>query len=205
SEDLKPFYTLGVNVGMRTVDQLKPLTVQHEKEAIMAGITDYFHDKISADEINELLTTHGPKLQELIGGRAQALSADVRKKGDAFMEDYLAKNPGAVKTESGLIYNETATGTGESPAETSTVTTHYHGTLIDGTVFDSSVNRGDPISFNLQQVIKGWQEGISMMKVGGKATLVVPPELAYGDEGSPPAIGGGSTLTFEVELLTVTP
>lgn len=80
---------------------------------------------------------------------------------------------------------------------------HYHGTLSDGTVFDSSVKRGEPLKFPLRNVIKGWLEGVSMMAVGGKATLVVPPELGYGDAGSPPVIPPGATLTFEVELLEV--
>jgi FKBP-type peptidyl-prolyl cis-trans isomerase FkpA/FKBP-type peptidyl-prolyl cis-trans isomerase FklB len=80
---------------------------------------------------------------------------------------------------------------------------HYHGTLIDGTVFDSSVQRGEPIKFPLRNVIKGWQEGVSMMKVGGKATLVVPAEIAYGSQGAPPMIAPGATLVFDVELLEV--
>lgn len=80
---------------------------------------------------------------------------------------------------------------------------HYHGTLTDGTVFDSSVQRGEPIKFPLRNVIKGWQEGVAMMKVGGKATLVVPPEIGYGDSGSPPVIAPGATLVFEVELIDV--
>jgi FKBP-type peptidyl-prolyl cis-trans isomerase FkpA len=85
----------------------------------------------------------------------------------------------------------------------STVEVHYHGTLIDGTVFDSSVNRGEPIKFPLSNVIRGWQEGVAMMKTGGKATLVIPPEIAYGDSGSPPVIAPGATLIFEIELLNV--
>lgn len=80
---------------------------------------------------------------------------------------------------------------------------HYTGTLLDGTVFDSSVARGQPARFPVNGVIMGWQEGVMMMKVGGKATLIIPPELAYGDQGAPPSIPGGATLKFEVELLDV--
>ena len=89
------------------------------------------------------------------------------------------------------------------PTLDSTVVVHYHGTLIDGTVFDSSVNRGEPIKFPLRNVIKGWQEGVAMMKTGGKATLVLPAEIAYGDTGSPPVIAPGATLVFDVELIEV--
>ena len=85
----------------------------------------------------------------------------------------------------------------------STVRVHYHGTLVDGTVFDSSKERGEPLEFPLRNVIKGWQEGVALMKVGGKATLVCPPDIAYGDSGSPPVIAPGATLVFEVELLNV--
>jgi FKBP-type peptidyl-prolyl cis-trans isomerase len=94
-------------------------------------------------------------------------------------------------------------GTGAQPELTSTVEVHYHGTLTDGSVFDSSVDRGQTISFPLNGVIKGWQEGVAMMKEGGKATLVVPSHLAYGDEGSGEVIPPGATLKFEVELFKV--
>jgi FKBP-type peptidyl-prolyl cis-trans isomerase len=94
-------------------------------------------------------------------------------------------------------------GEGKSPALSDTVEVHYHGTLTDGTVFDSSVDRGQTISFPLGGVIKGWQEGLAMMKEGGKATLVIPSELAYGDAGSGDTIPPGATLKFEVELFKV--
>jgi FKBP-type peptidyl-prolyl cis-trans isomerase FkpA/FKBP-type peptidyl-prolyl cis-trans isomerase FklB len=84
-----------------------------------------------------------------------------------------------------------------------TVLVHYHGKLLNGVVFDSSLDRGEPIKFPLKNVIKGWQEGVSMMKIGGKATLICPPDLAYGDSGSPPVIAPGATLVFDVELLDV--
>ncbi|EED91665.1 predicted protein [Thalassiosira pseudonana CCMP1335] len=96
-------------------------------------------------------------------------------------------------------------GTGASPTVSDTVEVHYHGTLTDGTVFDSSVDRGATIKFGLGQVIKGWQEGLAMMKEGGKATLVIPSELAYGDNGSGGAVPPGATLKFEVELFKVNP
>ena len=115
-----------------------------------------------------------------------------------------ATEPGAVKTESGLIYFETKAGSGASPTATDTVKVHYTGTLIDGTEFDSSRSRGEPAEFPLGGVIKCWTEGLQKMKPGGRAKLVCPSEIAYGDRGRP-KIPGGATLLFDVELLEVKP
>jgi FKBP-type peptidyl-prolyl cis-trans isomerase FkpA len=123
-------------------------------------------------------------------------------------ENYLdkaAKEPGAVKTSSGLIYRELRPGTGASPKATDTVKVNYRGTLTDGTEFDSSYKRNEPISFPLNHVIPCWTEGLQKMKVGGKSQLVCPAAIAYREEGSPPAIPGGATLVFEVELLGIGP
>jgi FKBP-type peptidyl-prolyl cis-trans isomerase FkpA len=132
--------------------------------------------------------------------------ADVVKKAPApepkaFLEQ-AAKEAGAQKTGSGLIYKELKAGTGPSPKLTDTIKAHYHGTLLDGTVFDSSVQKGTPAEFPLQGVIKCWQEGLAKMKVGGKAKLVCPASIAYGEQGRP-GIPGGATLVFEVELLDI--
>src|SRR5580698_2643471 len=110
--------------------------------------------------------------------------------------DKAAAEPGAVKTASGLVYRETAPGTGASPKATDTVKVHYRGTLIDGTEFDSSYKRNEPAEFPLNRVIPCWTEGVQKMKVGGKARLVCPASIAYGDAGSPPVIPGGATLVF---------
>ena len=125
--------------------------------------------------------------------------------GQKFIDDYLKKNPEAKKTESGLVIHTIKEGTGAQPKETDTVEVHYHGTLTDGTVFDSSVDRGKKISFPLNRVIKGWTEGLQQVKEGGKVKLVIPSELAYGENGAPPKIPGGATLVFEVELFKVNP
>jgi FKBP-type peptidyl-prolyl cis-trans isomerase FkpA len=128
-------------------------------------------------------------------------SADAeREKGKAF-QDQAAQEPGAVRTESGLIYQELTAGTGASPQASDVVRAHYRGTTIDGKEFDSSYRRGEPELFPLGDVIRCWTEGLQRMKVGGKARLVCPPELAYGDRGAPPDIAGGATLIFEVELV----
>ena len=120
--------------------------------------------------------------------------------------DYLqkaAKEPGTKKTASGLVYLELKPGTGASPNARNTVRVHYRGTLVDGKEFDSSYARNEPAEFPLNQVIPCWTEGVQMMKVGGKAKLICPSDLAYGDRGSPPKIKPGSTLVFEVELLEI--
>ena len=118
-----------------------------------------------------------------------------------------AKAPADTPTErvlpSGLIFTETVVGTGPAPGPTSRVQVHYHGTFPDGRVFDSSVDRGQPSTFPVNRVIKCWTEGLQLMRVGGKATLVCPAAIAYGERGRPPKIPASSTLHFDVELLSV--
>ena len=120
---------------------------------------------------------------------------------DAFL-DKAAAEPGAQKTASGLIYRELTPGTGASPKATDTVKVHYRGTLVDGTEFDSSYKRNEPAQFGLNGVIPCWTEGVQKMKTGGKAMLICPSNLAYGDQGRP-SIPGGATLIFEIELLEI--
>ena len=126
----------------------------------------------------------------------------VKKDGQAFVEKFV-KSEGGTKTESGIAYKILNPGTGAKPKATDTVEVHYHGTLIDGKVFDSSVERKKKISFPLNRVIKCWTEGMQLVGVGGKIKLVCPSELAYGDQGAPPKIPGGSTLVFDVELFSI--
>jgi FKBP-type peptidyl-prolyl cis-trans isomerase len=170
---------------------------------MLGGFSDSMKSTISADEEVAVLQTHGPSLNELLGKRATQAVDGEKERGKDYIASYLLKNPRAQQTASGLIYTETIAGVGAQASADSTVEVHYHGTLIDGTVFDSSVDRGETIKFPLKNVIKGWQEGVAMMREGGKATLVVPSDLAYGDNGSPPVIPPGATLIFEVELKAV--
>jgi FKBP-type peptidyl-prolyl cis-trans isomerase FkpA len=120
----------------------------------------------------------------------------------AYLEEATAM-PGAVRTASGLVYRELNAGTGPSPKATDMVKVHYRGTLVDGTEFDSSYKRNEPATFPLNQVIPCWTEAVQKMKVGGKAQLVCPSSIAYGDRGSPPEIPGGATLIFEIELFGI--
>jgi FKBP-type peptidyl-prolyl cis-trans isomerase FkpA/FKBP-type peptidyl-prolyl cis-trans isomerase FklB len=132
-----------------------------------------------------------------------ALAADAEKKAASTYLDKAAKEKGVTRTASGLLYSTIKAGAGASPKATDAVTVHYHGTLTNGAVFDSSVQRGQPASFNLNQVIPCWTEGLQRMKVGEKGRLVCPSNLAYGDQGRPPQIQPGATLIFEVELLDI--
>ena len=143
-----------------------------------------------------------PKVQELAKTRAEAQAAGEKAKGAEYLTK-AAGEAGATKTASGLIIQEITAGSGATPAATDRVKVHYSGTLIDGTVFDSSVERGQPATFPLNGVIKCWTEGVQLMKVGGKSKLVCPSDIAYGDRGRPPTIPPGATLVFEVELLEI--
>lgn len=143
----------------------------------------------------------GPKIQGLAKQRQERVASNQKLTSQPFLAKAAAE-PGAVKTASGLIYREVRPGTGKSPVATDTVKVNYRGTLTSGVEFDSSYKRNEPASFPLNRVIKCWTEGLQKMKVGGKAVLVCPAELAYGDQ-PPPGIPPGSTLTFEVELLEV--
>lgn len=169
-----------------------------ELELVKAGLTD----GVLQHEKKVDLETFGPKIQQLAQSRASAVAEAEKKAGQAFL-DKAAAQKGATKTESGLVYSEITPGSGEQPKATDKVKVHYQGTLIDGTVFDSSIQRGAPISFALNQVIPCWTEGLQRMRVGGKSKLVCPSSIAYGDKGSPPTIQPGATLVFEVELLGI--
>jgi FKBP-type peptidyl-prolyl cis-trans isomerase FkpA len=194
TEEEKTLYALGLQV-YRSLAQfdLSPA----EMELVERAIADAAAGKPAVD-VNEW----APKLQPF----GQARSARVAERQKGASKAYLAKaatEPGAVKTESGLIYMDLQPGTGASPKASDTVKVNYRGTLIDGTEFDSSYKRGQPAQFPLSGVIRCWTEGVQKMKVGGKARLVCPSEIAYGDSGRPPTIPGGATLIFEIELLEI--
>jgi FKBP-type peptidyl-prolyl cis-trans isomerase FkpA/FKBP-type peptidyl-prolyl cis-trans isomerase FklB len=195
TDDEKVLYALGIVISQN----LATFTLsEKELELVKAGITDGVLGRPQKVD----LQTYGRKIQELRATRVAGLVAAEKKASQAFV-DRAAAEKGAVRTPSGLIVTTIRPGTGASPGPNSEVTVHYHGTLIDGTVFDSSVQRGEPASFALGSTIRCWVEGVQTMKVGGKSRFVCPPELAYGDRGAPPRIKPGATLVFEVELLDI--
>jgi FKBP-type peptidyl-prolyl cis-trans isomerase FkpA/FKBP-type peptidyl-prolyl cis-trans isomerase FklB len=195
TDDQKTMYALGMIISQ----SLAPFALtESELDFVRAGMTDGVLKKTPKVD----LPTYGPKVNQVQQARAAAQAETEKKAGAAYVEK-AAKEAGAKKTESGAILTTIKEGKGEQPKATDTVKVHYHGTLIDGTVFDSSVKRGEPATFPLNQVIKCWTEGLQLMKVGGKSKLVCPSAIAYGDRGSPPTIKPGATLVFEVELLEI--
>ena len=196
TDDQKAFYALGVGVS-KQIAQLQPLTPE-EIGFIAAGLTDALSSKpLKADP-----EQFGTKIRDIAQARIKVAAEGEKKKGVEFVEK-AAKEKGAKKTESGLVYQEITPGTGEQPKATDTVKVNYRGTLTDGTEFDSSYKRNQPATFPLSGVVKCWTEGVQLMKVGGKSKLICPSDIAYGDRGSPPTIKPGSTLIFEVELLSI--
>jgi FKBP-type peptidyl-prolyl cis-trans isomerase FkpA len=195
SETDKTLYALGLalsqNLGSFSLTEQELRQVQ-----------DGLADGVLGKEHRVDLSVYGPKIQQLQRSRTMAAAEVEKKKGQGFLDE-AARAPDAQKTDSGLVIIPITPGTGPSPSATDKVKVHYHGTLTDGTVFDSSVQRGEPVTFPLNGVIKCWTEGLPLMKVGGKSRLVCPADIAYGDRGAPPRIKPGATLVFEVELLEI--
>jgi FKBP-type peptidyl-prolyl cis-trans isomerase FkpA len=202
NEDEKAFYALGVFLSQRVGSfALTPQELEQVKKGLADGVTGNTGDF--------QIEPYGSKLQEISQKRAPvvaqraAAQAQVEKDKSKAFEEAAAKEAGAAKSASGLVFKTLTAGTGASPAPTDTVKVHYKGTLTSGQEFDSSYTRGTPAEFQLNGVIPCWTEGVQKMKVGEKAKLVCPSSIAYGDGGRPPKIPGGATLVFEVELLEV--
>ena len=197
TDDAKAIYALGLLIAER-IDQFQ--LSESELAVFESGVRD---GVLKRDKKVDPKTL-GKEMQAFAKARASA-GAEAEKTASA---EYLAKmaaEPGATKGNGGFIVRTLTEGSGASPGMMDTVKVHYHGTLRDGTVFDSSVQRGEPAEFPLNGVIPCWTFALQQMKVGGKYKLTCPSDIAYGDRGSPPAIKPGAALTFEIELLSVTP
>ena len=194
TDDEKTIYAMGLAISRQLAAfNLTP----SEVEIVRRGLSDAAAGKPEID-----LNVWGPKIQSFAASRAAA-AAEKEKSASAAYLTKAAAEPGAVKTDSGLVYRELTAGAGESPKATDTVKVNYRGTLTNGTEFDSSYKRNEPAQFPLNGVIKCWTEGVQRMKVGGKSLLVCPSDIAYGNMGHPPTIPGGATLVFEIELLEI--
>jgi len=195
SDEQKLLYALGVamsqGLGAFGLSEEELTTVQQ-------GLTD----AVLKREFKVDMQVYGPRIQEFAQERVARAAAAETEAAAGFLAE-MAAAEGAERLESGLIYTEVSAGDGAAPAATDRVTVHYHGTLRDGTVFDSSRDRGQPATFALNQVVPCWTEGVQKMKVGGQAKLVCPASIAYGDQGRPPTIPGGAALVFEVELIGI--
>jgi len=196
SDKAKMSYFIGQQIGK----QMKQGKLDVDGDVVGASINDVITGKESRLTQAEMAAVM-QKLQASQGAASDAEGKANREKGDAFLAAIKSK-AGVKTTASGLQYEVMTEGKGPSPKVTDTVKVHYKGTLIDGTKFDSSYDRGKPAEFPLNAVIKGWTEGLQLMKVGGKDRMVIPSDLAYGPQGRP-GIPANSVLIFEVELLGI--
>jgi FKBP-type peptidyl-prolyl cis-trans isomerase FkpA len=195
TDDEKAFYSIGTSIASQ-LERAKPIS-ESELDVLVQGLRDAVREKTLSVEQNEGATLVRAMLEQR---EARAIEAETVAAVDFLAAEAAKKD--AQTTESGLIYTVIKAGTGPSPTATDKVRVHYHGTLRDGTVFDSSVERGEATEFPLNRVIPCWTEGVAMMKVGGKSRLVCPAEIAYGNR-STGRIPAGAALTFEVELIEI--
>ncbi len=194
TDEDKTFYSVGVMFGER----LQNLNLSDKEiQMLQAGLLD----SVKGSKLKVEPADYQKKIQDTFQARINASNEKTKVAGVEFLEKFVSE--GATKTKSGLAYKIEKAGEGKSPKETDIVEVHYKGTLIDGTEFDSSYKRNKTVSFPLNRVIKGWTEGLQLIKEGGKMKMVIPSDLAYGDRGAPPNIPGGATLIFDVELFKV--
>jgi FKBP-type peptidyl-prolyl cis-trans isomerase len=194
TDDQKVLYTLGRLLG-QNIENAR--LSEEEMASVLLGLSDSALHRPSKVDVDH----YGPMLQALMDAHMKAAATAELTESQAYLEQQ-AKVQGATRTTSGIVIREIKAGTGPTPTAQDTVKVHYHGTLRDGSVFDSSVQRGQPATFPLNQVIPCWTEGVQHIHVGGKTQLVCPANLAYGAQGRP-GIPGNAALTFEVELLEI--
>ena len=195
TKEQKFSYALGINIGMNMKQDIKQL----DYESFVKGLKDAYAgtNQFTDQQMQEIFA----ELQQYIQDQKKSGVSVEIEKGAKFLAEN-KKNPEVKETASGLQYMVLQEGKGEHPTATSKVTVHYTGKLLDGTVFDSSVDRGEPITFGLNQVIRGWTEGLQLMTPGSKYRLFIPYNLAYGENGAGGMIPGGATLIFDVELIS---
>jgi FKBP-type peptidyl-prolyl cis-trans isomerase len=193
-------YLVGMNIGSSVMKDFSEANI----EMLLKGLQDAMTRQapMCADPGNQMLNGYFQQKQQLAQAEEEKNALAYKAVGEAFLKEN-AKRKGVKVTSSGLQYEVLKEGKGAQPTATSTVKVHYHGTTPEGEVFDSSVDRGEPISFGLDQVIKGWTEGVQLMKVGAKYKFYIPQELAYGPSSPSPVIKPYMPLVFEVELLEI--
>jgi len=194
-------YAIGVDIGR----SLKPVKDDVDVDALIKGMNEAMSGgtpRLADAEREKIKADISRKLQQKQMEERVAKAASAKEAGEKFLAEN-AKREGVKSTASGLQYEMLTEGTGAQPKASDKVTVHYKGTLIDGTEFDSSYSRGQPVTFPLGNVIPGWTEGLQLMKAGGKAKLYIPASLGYGERGAGAKIGPNETLVFEVELIKI--
>jgi len=194
-------YTIGVNIGQ----DFKSQKLEIDADVLMEGIKDSLAGKelrLTEEQMASEIQVFQQDMQAKMMAEMEALAAKNKTEGEAFLAEN-AKKEGVVVTASGLQYKVLEAGEGDSPVPSDVVTVNYRGTLVDGTQFDSSYDRGQPATFPVGGVIAGWTEALQLMKPGAKWQLVIPADLAYGERGAGQSIGPNSTLLFDVELISV--
>ena len=195
-------YALGLSMGNNFKSSgIEEMNIKEFADGV-AAVFEGTQPKMSYDEAKNVIREFFTALEEKQNAAAAKMGEVNKAAGEAFLAEN-AKRPEVKTTESGLQYEVITEGNGDKPAASDTVVVHYTGTLIDGTVFDSSVERGTPATFGVTQVIPGWVEALQLMQVGAKWRLYIPSDLAYGPRGAGGAIGPNSTLIFDVELLQI--
>jgi FKBP-type peptidyl-prolyl cis-trans isomerase FkpA len=197
TDEQKTLYALGVLMS-RGLDHFQLSNA--EFTTVLAGLSDSFHKRLKITDAE----SYTPKLRDLEQARVAVLIQHEKAAGDAYLAT-AAKTAGATRTASGLLFLAVSAGTGVAPTRADRVKVNYEGKLVDGTVFDSSIKRGQPAVFNVGSVIPCWSEALMLMKVGGKSHVVCPAALAYADRGAPPRIPPGATLVFDIELIDIEP